>query len=201
MSYQDFTLAQLTKDFGLVLEEKPDLFGDIPGIELDEFFLKVLKRNIPLAEAINTEKAKSEMIVAPMLLELKTILADRISLFSGILFNVDSARGLNGFCDFIVSLSSQQFYLNSPAIAIVEAKNDNIVNGLPQCIAEMLAAQIFNSREENSIETIYGVVTNGTQWKFLTLCKNIVSIDSRDYYMIQPQKILGILASVVTKEE
>jgi hypothetical protein len=37
-----------------------------------------------------------------------------------------------------------------------------------QCIAEMVAAQIFNQQSGNNIETIYGVVTSGTNWRFLT---------------------------------
>lgn len=196
MSYLDFTLSQLTKEFNLVLEEKPNLFVKIPGIELDEFFLKFLRRNIPIAEAINTEKAKSEMIIAPILLELKTILLDQISLFSGVAFNVDSTRGLNGFCDFIISLSPQQFYIQSPIITVVEAKNDNIINGLSQCIAEMVAVQIFNEKEGNPILTIYGVITNGSQWRFLSLQQNLVTIDLTDYYIIQPEKILGILVNI-----
>lgn len=196
MSYLDFTLSQLTKEFNLVLEEKPNLFVKIPGIELDEFFLKFLRRNIPIAEAINTEKAKSEMIIAPILLELKTILLDQISLFSGVAFNVDSTRGLNCFCDFIISLSPQQFYIQSPIITVVEAKNDNIINGLSQCIAEMVAVQIFNEKEGNPILTIYGVITNGSQWRFLSLQQNLVTIDLTDYYIIQPEKILGILVNI-----
>ncbi|MBC6478515.1 MAG: hypothetical protein GDA56_12760 [Hormoscilla sp. GM7CHS1pb] len=43
------------------------------------------------------------MIVSPILIELKKQLCDRISLFSGREFNLESEKGLNGFCDFIIS--------------------------------------------------------------------------------------------------
>lgn len=198
---RDFSLAQLTKDFNLILEEKTDLFSDIPLIQLDEFFGKYLRKNIPLAEAINTEKAKSEMIIAPVLLELKSVFADKISLFSGVLFNVNSARRLNGFCDFLISLSNQQLYVKSPIIIIVEAKNNNIINGLPQCIAEMVAAQIFNQKEENQVSTIYGTVTNGIQWKFLQLQGDRVEISLTDSYIINPEKILGILTQIIERQQ
>jgi hypothetical protein len=169
-------------------------------VQLDEFFLRYLHNNIPLAVAISTEKAKSEMIIAPILIELRRMLNNQISLFSGVKFNVDSTRGLNGFCDFLISRSRQQSFIKSPVVAIVEAKNDNIKSGYAQCMAEMIAAQIFNEREGKELESIFGVVTNGNQWKFLKLNKDTIYIDLNDYYIISPEKIMGILISMVKPE-
>ncbi len=77
---------------------------------------------------------------------------------------------------------------------IVEAKNENIKGGLGQCIAEMVAAQLFNEREGNEIDTLYVVVTTGEIWKFLKLKKQVASIDLRDYYIARDvDKIFGIL--------
>jgi hypothetical protein len=53
-----------------------------------------------LALNINTEKARSELIIAPLLVELRRLLNREISLFSGIDFTVDENQNLNGFCDF-----------------------------------------------------------------------------------------------------
>jgi len=75
----------------------------------------------------------------------------------------------------------------------VEAKNENIKTGFGQCVAEMIAAQLFNEREENAIKTIYGVVTIGTIWRFLKLEGNVVDIDLTEYYIKNVNKILGIL--------
>ena len=91
--------------------------------------MRYLNNNIPLAVAIGTEKAKSEMIIAPILIEMRRMLKNQISLFSGVKFNVNNTRGLNGFCDFLVSRSRQQSFIKSPVVAIVEAKNDNIKSG------------------------------------------------------------------------
>lgn len=200
MSYSDFTLAQISKTFGVMIQEEIEIFSDIPEVELDQFFQNYLRNNIPLAQAIGTEKAKSEMIVAPVLIEVRRILHNKISLFSGIDFLVDPERGLNGFCDFIISLSTQQLYLNAPIITLVEAKNDNLKNGLPQCIAEMIAASIFNESQSNNITTIYGVVTNGNQWQFMKFLENNVYIDFTDYYISNPEKIIGILVYLVKSE-
>lgn len=200
MSYEEFNLEQISSDFGLAIEENVELFADIQEVQLDEFFLRYLHNNIPLAVAISTEKAKSEMILAPILIELRRMLNNQISLFSGVKFNVDSTRGLNGFCDFLISRSRQQSFIKSPVVAIVEAKNDNIKSGYAQCMAEMIAAKIFNEREGKEFESIFGVVTNGNQWKFLKFNKDEIYIDLNDYYIISPEKIMGILISMVKPE-
>jgi activator of 2-hydroxyglutaryl-CoA dehydratase len=80
---------------------------------------------------------------------------------------------------------------------LVEAKKEDILAGLGQCVAEMVAAQIFNEREGNEISVIYGTVTSGTNWKFLKLEGKVVEIDLVEYYLTDVNKILGILASGV----
>lgn len=200
MSYEEFNLEQISSDFDLEIEENVELFADIQEVKLDEFFLRYLHNNIPLAVAISTEKAKSEMILAPILIELRRMLNNQISLFSGVKFNVDSSRGLNSFCDFLISRSRQQSFIKSPGVAIVEAKNDNIKSGYAQCMAEMIAAKIFNERGGKEFESIFGVVTNGNQWKFLKLNEDRIYIDLNNYYIISPEKIMGILISMVKPE-
>jgi hypothetical protein len=167
MAYSDFKLSELIKTFGLTLTEAVDLFADVEEVECSDNLAFNLKDSIPLAVAIGTEKARSEMIIVPILLEMKRRLNHQISLFSGTDFNVDFEKGLNGICDFIISLSPEQLFISAPVITLVEAKNDNIKFGLGQCVAEMIAAQLFNEREGNEIQPIYGVVTTGELWKFL----------------------------------
>ena len=126
-----------------------------------------------------------------------SFLNSQIALFSGIDFTVDSDKGLNGSCDFIICQSDQLLILRAPAIMLVEAKKENINAGLGQCIAEMLAAQIFNQREGEEIVDIYGVVTTGEIWRFLKLTGQLVQIDLAEYFLNNVNKILGILASAV----
>lgn len=199
MAYSDFTLSEIKEKFQLTLEEYSDLFCDVGEAEISEFLSETLRENIPLALAIHTEKARSEMIIAPILIELRKILRRQISLFSGIEFNVDKEKGLNGVCDYIISMSKEQLYLTAPVISIVEAKNDNIKSGLAQCSAAMIASEIFNKEKGNSIKTLYGIVTTGTIWKFLKLEKTLF-IDPREYYIEQLSKIMGILLYIVHSE-
>jgi hypothetical protein len=61
---------------------------------------------------VGSEKARSEFIIAPFLVELKDLVKDEISIFSGKEFNVDKELGLNGVCDFLISKSSDQLTMN-----------------------------------------------------------------------------------------
>ena len=193
MAYSDFTLAKVRASFSLTLEEDRNLFAEVAAIQPSEYLTLALKENTPLAVAINSEKARSEFLIAPVLSEVRRQLKYQIGLFSGTDFQVDSSQGLNGFCDFILSRSKEQYFITAPVITIIEAKNENISGGLGQCVATMVAAQRFNQNAGNEIDIIYGAVTTGTNWKFLTIIENTVAIDPVEYYINQIDQILAIL--------
>ena len=198
MSYSQFTnLEMIETNFGITIADKVGLFANLPESGYSELLSQTLQENISLALAINTEKARSELIVTPILVELRKQFQYQISLFSGKEFNVDAEKGLTGFCDFLISRSPEQLLIKAPVITLVEAKNDNIQAGLPQCMAEMIAAQIFNERRNNNISAIYGVVTTGTNWKFLRLSNQIMEVDLNDYYIDNISKIIGILKYLI----
>jgi len=198
MAYSDFKFQDIIKQFDLNLSENIDLFAEVPKVEPSEILKVFLKENAPLALDINTEKARSEMIIAPILLEVRRQVNYRIGLFSGSEFNVAPEKGLNGICDFLISLSSENLFIKTPIVALVEAKREDIKSGLGQCVAEMLAAQLFNEQENNPIPVIYGAVTSGNIWRFLKLENKTVYIDTVEYYINQIGKILGILVNAVT---
>lgn len=200
MAYSDFSLKKVKSDLNLKLAEKSDLFSHIKAVEISSYLKATLKRNVPLALAINTEKARSEMIIINILLEIKDKFSDTISLFSGIDFNIDKEKGLTGFCDFIISSSPGQFFLDSPILAVTEAKNENIISGLGQCIAEMYASQIYNKNEGRNTPSVYGAVTTGDEWKFLKLTEETAYIDTDNYYINDIEKIIGILAEMVQQK-
>lgn len=197
MPYSQFNIETIKTNFGITVSENFGIFADIPALDYSEFLAHSLREYVPLALAIATEKARSEFIIAPILFELRKQLHYKVSLFSGREFNVEIQRGLSGFCDFLISQSSEQLVIEAPVIALVEAKNDNIQSGLGQCMAEMIAAQLFNERKENEVKTIYGVVTTGTNWKFMKLEGQIISIDLNEYYLNNVGKLLGILKSCI----
>ncbi len=196
MSFRDFTFPDVQQALGLTLSET-DLFGGVPALELPSAFTEWMRSGIDLALAVNTEKARSEFIIAPVLLELKRLLGVGVGLFSGVDFNVDEARGLNGYCDFLLTRSALQSVLTAPVVAIAEAKNDNLRTELGQCIAAMVAAQEFNDRSSAPVAAVYGAVTTGAAWKFLRLAGSSVTLDVPEYFIAELGRIMGILSHIL----
>jgi len=159
VAYADFTLSGLTKQFDLTIEERTDLYPDVPEVALREPFRSQLGKTVPLALKVATEKARSEFIIAPILAELWLLAEQQVGLFSGVDFTIDPARGLEGVCDYVITRSPEQYFIKAPVLMLVEAKNEDMKQGYAQCIAEMLGAQTFNEREGVPGDRIYGVVT------------------------------------------
>lgn len=197
MSYSEFTLSQLESEFNLILQERVEIFKAIQPVTPSALLKETLEENIPLALEIDTEKARSELIIAPVMVELRKQFSRQISFFSGIDFSVDKSKGLTGRCDFLISSSPKQLEVTAPVITLVEAKNDNIKSGIAQCIAEMVAAQIFNQRQQNNIPCIYGVITTGSNWKFLRLVENRVDIEAVEHFIGNLDALFGILRVMV----
>ncbi len=197
MTYRDFNLKTVTQKFGLTISDRINLFSTVPELEPSPLLVKILKENVPIALSSNTDKSRSSMITAPILIELRKLLNHQIGLFCGIDFTVDAEKGLAGNCDFLISRYSSLLMLTEPVVAIVEAQNEDINASLGPCVAEMLAARIFNEREGNEISAMYGAVTSGTNWRFLKLKDQVIEIDLTEYYLRDVNKILGILASII----
>ena len=196
MAFQNFSFPQVIQDLGLTLADT-DLFSQVPPVTVrSEFFAQVLE-GANLASAINTEKARSEFVIAPVLFELRRLHAGHLGLFSGIELDADASRGLNGVCDFVITKSPRQHVASAPLITIIEAKNDNLRAGLGQCIAAMYAAQLLNQAASVPITTIYGAVTTGGAWKFLRLQETAVTLDLVEYHIESLGKIMGIFGSIV----
>ena len=200
MAYSDWTLETVKKAFHLEEVNAVGIFSDVEPVAPSAHLTTTLERNVPLAFAMGTEKAKSELIVSAVLVELWEHFNRSISFFSGIDFNVDAENSLTGVCDFLVSLSPAQFHLEAPAIILVEAKRDNLTAGLGQCVAEMVAAQCFNAERENDISCVYGALTSGIDWVFLKLEGKKLQLDMAAYTIERCDKILGILASMAAQK-
>jgi hypothetical protein len=196
MSFQQFTFPQVQHDLGLSLHDA-DLFSAAPPFAVRPEFAAFLRDGVALAVANSTEKAKSEFIIAPVLLELRRALGGRFFLFSGVEWEADASRGLNGYCDFLLTRGESQYVLAAPFVAVVEAKNDLIRTGLGQCIAAMVGAWLCNQKAKRDIRRVYGVVTTGSAWKFLQLEGSSLTIDIPEYYVQDLPKLMGILRQIV----
>lgn len=197
MPYSEFTLRKAKRDFGLKIVEGGRFLPVIEMISPSSYLKEALNEGLPLAIATGSEKARSELIISPILVEVRKILQRKVSLFSGEDFTVAPELGLSGVCDFLISRSPEQMLIEDPTVIIVEAKNADLKIGLGQCAAEMVAAQKFNEANELYLSTIYGCVTSGTQWRFLKLEGQTLTIDLHDYPVPPVEVILGMLVWIV----
>ncbi|NER49798.1 MAG: hypothetical protein F6J92_24515, partial [Symploca sp. SIO1A3] len=161
MAYRDFNLSELVKTFNLKINQTNGLFTAFEELECSEYLKYNIKEYLAFVKGINTHEPNHKVITYSVLMEAKNRSKFQTTLFSEVNFNVDSEMGLSGTCDFLVSLSAEKL-ISHPLINIVQSKSENLNLSLGQCIAQMLASQLFNDLENNEIKTIYGVVTNGT---------------------------------------
>jgi hypothetical protein len=196
MAYAEFDLKKAVETFGLSEDDKTDIFESIAPLEPSDFLRVWLDGFAAVAVGVNSEKARSEFIIAPMLAEMKIRSGDRVNVLPGVTFGVDSAQGLTGFCDYLIAQSQMVYYVKAPILAVVEAKKEDMVGGLGPCAAEMVAIQIFNEREGKSLPAVHGCVTSGSLWRFLRLTGKSLNIDRPEYSLRDAAKILGILVTI-----
>ena len=196
MSFRDFSFPDVVTKLGLTATTA-QLFTDLQPVPVSADFVARLRAGVAFAIGANTEKARSEFVVAPILLEFGWLSKYRHAVFSGVEFNVDAAMGLNGYCDFLITHSAESSLLTAPVVAVAEAKNDNVNTGLGQCIAGMRAAWLFNRTKEVPATQVYGAATTGTNWRFLRLLDTELTLDQGEYYIPDIGKILAILLHMV----
>lgn len=205
MTYSDWTLEAAVEKFDLEIVEPVGIFSDLGVVDPGKDFTTHLANRAQLADAINTDKARSELIISYVIFKLREHCDCPISFFSGTDFDVDVENGLNGTCDFMISLSPTQLFVRAPVAILVEVppiagKDESIIIGLGPCVAKMVAAQRFNAKKGNEISCIYGATTKGMEWMFLKLEGQNLHIDIEPYQIAQCDKILGILSSMVEQK-
>jgi len=193
VSFREFNLPKVRDDFGLHLRMSLSLFPDVSPVPISAELSGFLRHIMPLGMGLITEKARSELLTAPLLAEVWHRSGREIVMLSGVEWDVDPKVGLNGVADFLLCRSQVMVLINAPVLVAVEAKRDSIPEGLGHCAAEMVAAQRFNQNAGIPIDPIYGCVTTGANWRFLRLAGRELDIDVDEYTITQPDQILGVL--------
>ena len=200
MAFQNFTFPQIVQDLGLVFADA-DLFSQVAPASVRPEFLAQVIEGADLASAINTEKARSEFVIAPVLFELRRQHKGRFGLFSGVDLNADAARGRLG------RDAGSQPHDHARAAAVGERMHrpggraalhlKRARGGIVARIAAMVAAQLVNQAAAVSVRSVYGAVTTGSAWKFLRLQDEKLTLDLHEYRLEGLDKILGILWNIV----
>lgn len=195
MAYSDFTLQTLQQRFGLTHQRKR-LFGEIKPLIPSDWLLNALKTAEELP--IKSEKAKSELIVMPILLELRNQNNKQFTIYSGENLIADPEKGLNGECDFILTKDTGTFEINAPILQLIEAKKNDVENGIAQCAAQLLGARIYNAKQDIDLQTLYGCITTGDDWLFIRLEQQLF-IDTRKFYLGNLEQLLGAFQSILDR--
>ena len=194
MGYGDFTFDALLEEFALSVVQAP-LFASPPRIEPSPWLHDTLQKGRSIA--FYSEKSRSEFIVAPVLLACQELLHNECCLYSGVRLDVDPEKGLKGECDFILAKVPPTPALRAPVLVVVEAKKNDIEEGLAQCAAQMIAARLFNEHHKEAVPAVYGCVTTGEAWQFLRLRGQELVVDANRYYILEVSVVLGILVTVM----
>ena len=194
VAYSDFTLETAESLLG-VRARGGNLFPGLAPATVPDWLRDFLARGMQLA--LLTEKARSELIVTPILLACRDLSGGAVAIFSGQRLDVDPARGLVGECDFLLALSEPVPRFRAPIVALVEAKKHDIDLGMGQCIAQMVAARDFNERDKTGVGLIHGCVTTGEVWQFLRLQGTAVTVDRTRIYIDNVGGILAMFRAIV----
>ncbi len=196
MAYRDFTLEDIEMQFG-IKNRNDTLFADdviTPQTPSSELLRDLAEaRELP----VRSEKAKSELIVVPILLELRKLTNKFFTIYSGDTLSADKERGLVGECDFLLAKDTGSFSINVPLLSVVEAKKSDIEAGIPQCGAQLIGARVFNEQRGQKLPALYGCVTTADDWKFLKLQDQVITVDKDTYYLRELDVILGIFQHII----
>jgi len=195
LSYGKMSLNEVQYKFKLTLNLSC-FFTELPSITPSEHLQKFLRSSTPLA--LFSEKSRSEFIIAPILLEIRELVQQTISIYSGVTLDVAPEEELQGICDFLITQSSPLPIIQAPIIVVVE-KSD-IEAGFGQCVAEMIAAERINQlRYQSQKKYIYGCVTTGELWQFLRLTESQLDINPQKIYLAEIEKILGAFWTIINE--
>jgi hypothetical protein len=194
MAYTDFTLESVDRILGITAQPA-DLFPTPTPLSVPVWLRELLAKGMQMSMV--SEKARSEFIVVPILLASRELSHDAVAIYSGQRLDVSPEQGLVGECDFILAATPPVPILRAPLVTIVEAKKNDIESGLGQCVAQMVAARLFNERAGKTSAQVFGCVTTGEAWQFLRLEPSAVSIDRTRYYIDNVGAILAVLQAVI----
>ncbi|MGB0862867.1 MAG: hypothetical protein ACPG19_05725 [Saprospiraceae bacterium] len=199
MAYSDFSLEQLEEEFGI--RNQVQIFSELESAKPVKDVSHWLKKSLSIARElpVKSEKARSELIVTPILIELREMNDKFFTYYSGDNLNADIERGLRGECDFIIAKDVKTFNISLPIFSVVEAKRSDISIGIPQCAAQLLGAKIFNNKKGKSLKIIYGCVTTGDNWQSLKLENDTIFIDLNKYYLGDLEELLGVFQAILNK--
>ncbi|TAE40146.1 MAG: hypothetical protein EAZ32_15840 [Cytophagia bacterium] len=191
-SFSQITRADLENEFGINII-KARFLPIVEPILVPVWLVNFLKNRMASLTIMRTEKAISEALIAPMLMALQEMHPDKITVYSGEPLATDK---LSGICDFLITKDPNSFDPKGGYLVLVEAKKNDLLSGVPQCVAEMYAAQVLNKNDD----PVYGCVSTGLEWLFIKLENKIATTHSNIFTISEVGIILGIFGWIIDQK-
>jgi len=169
MAFTDFkSIAQVQEEYNIKYGEEN--FIDYIELIPSDSFIEELDFNLDNIDVFTSEASRCENVIYPIIREVYKNYVNRYTLWSHKSISIDDK--LTGTPDYLISTKSElgKTVLGLPVLVVVEAKQNNFMEGWGQCAAELLAVQKINQNDES---LVYGVVTDGELWQFGRLQSNL----------------------------
>lgn len=192
MAFSNYkNIAQVQKKFNIKQIEQPFITviqTTIPPEFLQDF--EFVYQNI---DVFTSEASRCETIIFPILKEVYKNYHEQLSLWIQKYIAYDD--DLNGAPDYLLATKSElgKKVLESPLLAVVEAKKNDFEQGWGQCLVELVAIQKLNNLPNF---TYYGIVSDGNVWQFGKLTDGLFVQDPASFTLDQLEEIFGALTFV-----
>ncbi|MBF0398912.1 MAG: hypothetical protein HQK78_19195 [Desulfobacterales bacterium] len=123
---------------------------------------------------LDSEAAKREFLIAPILFEVAKSTDSKIS----VEYQIEIDDKLSGYMDYLIR-SKQE-------IVIIEAKKGDIDKGFNQLAAELIALDKYEDENNN---LLYGAITIGEMWRFSILNRKTKHITKDIHSFTVPEDV------------
>ena len=192
--YSSFSFKAVKKQFDLK-SAKGILFDDLQPLQPSDGLLDFLGKTSKMA--IVSEKSRSEWIVAPIMVEMKSRNLDKMNVLSGENMDVAKEQSLTGECDFIFVKDPDALTVESLIFCLVEAEKNDLMSGIGQCAAQMVGARMLNEQDGVNFPVIYGCATTGLDWQFLKLENQLITIERNVKYINELPFLIGMFQRII----
>jgi hypothetical protein len=196
MAFTDFkSIAQVQQEYNIKYQEA-DFIESVDCV-LSDIFLKEFEFNQDYIDVFTSEASRCENVIYPIIREVYKDFVDDYTLWSHKFIQYDEK--LTGTPDYLISTQSElgKTVLGFPILVVVEAKQNNFIQGWGQCLAGLVAAQKMNQNEEFCVS---GIVTDGELWQFGKLQFNQFTKHKTRIAVTDLQKILSAIKYLFIKK-
>jgi hypothetical protein len=139
--------------------------------------------------SLNSEIAKRELMIAPLLHEVVKIIDAKLN----VEYPIDIDDRLSGTIDYL--------FRSNQDLVVIEAKKGDLEKGFNQLAAEMIAVDKYE--DSGSPKFLYGAITIGEVWRFAILeriSKSLVKDIHTFRFPEDLEDIFSILKGILTKD-